>query len=268
MPRNLAELHARADELLAALRRTKAMINDQFRRMGRELAQKLETILAKRTDELPAGPAKGKVPKQQRAEAPEEPEVPEGDMPPRGHDESKKSCRTGVGATGEGIPIERVKPEVLKKVHPDSKAAYGYSPNKGTDYEKIDFTDVEAAKRNRGIRTEYLDGSKRLENDIKTMRAKNSSSEEIGRHVVDERNLQKVDARKYMKPDDIKVLESRNLKKYDNPIGPTADDIFEGTKENLIDKGLYQSDTQVWDHVIEKTMKKDDVINTLLGIEY
>jgi hypothetical protein len=71
MPRNLAELHARADSLLAALRRTKAMINDQFRRMGRELAQKLETILAKRTDELPAGPAKGKVPKQQRAEAPE-----------------------------------------------------------------------------------------------------------------------------------------------------------------------------------------------------
>ena len=41
-----------------------------------------------------------------------------------------------------------------------------------------------------------------------------------------------------------------------------------GTKENLIDKGLYESDSQVWDHVIEKSMKKDDVINTLLGIEH
>jgi hypothetical protein len=123
----------------------------------------------------------------------------------------KTTRRTGVGATGEGIPIERVKPEVLKEVHPDSKAAYGYSPKKGTAYEKIDFTDVDAAKKNRGIRTEYLDGSKRLENDIKTMRAKGSSSEEIGRHVVNERNLQKVDARKHMKPDEIKVLEERNL---------------------------------------------------------
>jgi hypothetical protein len=56
--------------------------------------------------------------------------------------------------------------------------------------------------------------------------------------------------------------------KYENPIGPSADDVFEETKEKLIDKGLYESDTQVWDHVIEKSMKKDDVINTLLGIEY
>ena len=184
------------------------------------------------------------------------------------NDASRKTRRTGVGVTGEGIPIERVKPGVLKKVDPDSKAAYGYSPKKGTAYEKFDFTDVEAAKKNRALRVEYLDGSKRIENDIKSMRAKGTTSEEIGRHVVYERNLQKVDARKYMKPEEIKILEKRNLKKYNNPIGPTADDLFKGTKENLIDKGLYESDAQVWEQVIGKSMKKDDVINTLLGIEY
>jgi hypothetical protein len=49
-----------------------------------------------------------------------------------------------VGITGEGIPLERVKPNVLEQIHPDENAAYGYLPNKGTDYDKpsFDFTKV------------------------------------------------------------------------------------------------------------------------------
>jgi hypothetical protein len=173
-----------------------------------------------------------------------------------------------VGATGEGIPLERVKPEVLKEVHPDNKAAYGYSPNKGTAYEKFDFTDVDSAKKNRKIRDDYLDGSKRLENDIETMRAKGASKEEIGHHVVNERNMQKVEARKYMSADEIKVLEERNLKKYKNPVGPTPEQAFKNLKKKLMRSGDYSSDSQVWERVIEKSMEKDDVINTLLGIEH
>lgn len=173
-----------------------------------------------------------------------------------------------MGATGEGIPIERVKPEVLKEVHPDSKAAYGYSPKKGTAYENFDFTDVDSAKKNRKIRTEYLDGSERLENEIKTMHAEGASSEQIGHHVVNERNLQKVEARKYMSPEEIEVLEQRNLKKYKNPVGPTPEQAFKSQKKKLIRSGEYSSDSQVWDRVIEKSIEKDDVINTLLGIEH
>lgn len=48
-----------------------------------------------------------------------------------------------------------------------------------------------------------------------------SSGEQIGHHVVNERNLQKVEARKYMGPEEIELLEERNLKKYKNPVGPT-----------------------------------------------
>jgi hypothetical protein len=181
---------------------------------------------------------------------------------------SKKIDRTGVGTTGEGIPIDRVEPEVLKEIHPDSNTAYGYSPNKGTAYEKYDFTNVEAAKRNRGIRTEYLDGSKKLDNEIKAMRAKGSSSEEIGHHVVNERNLQKAEARKHMSIKEIEILEERNIKKYKNPVGPEPGQAFKEQKKKLIRNGEYSSDSQVWDHVIEKAMEKDDAINTLLGIEY
>jgi hypothetical protein len=58
------------------------------------------------------------------------------------------------------------------------------------------------------------------------------------------------------------------LQKYNNPIGPTSERLFEDTKKQLIKNGTYQSDEQVWDAVIEKSMKKDDVINTLLGLEH
>jgi hypothetical protein len=127
---------------------------------------------------------------------------------------STQKAYTGVGATGKGIPIERVKPSVLKEVHSDSRAAYGYSPNKWTAYERYDFRDIDSAKRNRKIREQYLEGSKRLESDIKRMRSEGKSSEEIGHYVVPERNEQKLEARKYMNVDEIKALEARNIKKY------------------------------------------------------
>jgi hypothetical protein len=181
---------------------------------------------------------------------------------------TKKTSRTGVGTTGEGIPIERVKPEVLQEMHPDRNAAYGYSPRKGTAYYNFDFTDVDAAKKNRKIRSEYLDGSMRLENKINMMRAEGVLSDEIGRFVVNERNLQKIEARKYMSSEEIIVLEERNFVRYKNPVGPTPEQAFKDQKKKLIRSGEYSCDNQVWDRVIEKSMEKDDVVNTLLGIEH
>jgi len=42
--------------------------------------------------------------------------------------------------------------------------------------------------------------------------------------------------------------------------------MFNKMKENYMDKGIFTSDEQVWQTIIEKSMVKDDVINTLLGI--
>jgi hypothetical protein len=56
------------------------------------------------------------------------------------------------------------------------------------------------------------------------------------------------------------------IKKYGNPVGPTAEGMFNKMKENYIDKGIFISDEQIWEIIIQKSMEKDDVINTLLGL--
>ena len=61
-------------------------------------------------------------------------------------------------------------------------------------------------------------------------------------------------------------LEERNIEKYGNPIGPKADSMFNKINDSYIDKGIYESDDQIWDVIIQKSMQKDDVINTLLGL--
>ncbi|MFI8707935.1 hypothetical protein ACIGHG_12795 [Bacillus sp. NPDC077411] len=61
-------------------------------------------------------------------------------------------------------------------------------------------------------------------------------------------------------------LEERNIKKHGNPIGPTAESMFNKIKDSYIDKEIYKSDEQIWKIIIEKSMQKDDVINTLLGL--
>ena len=46
------------------------------------------------------------------------------------------------------------------------------------------------------------------------------SKQEIAKYVVKVRNQQKVNFRARMKPDEVIELESRNMKKYGNPVGP------------------------------------------------
>jgi hypothetical protein len=174
----------------------------------------------------------------------------------------------GVGVTGEGIPLERVKPNVLEEIHPDDKAAYGYSPNEGTRYAESNFTNVKKAQEARKIRQDYLDSSRDLQNNINKMELQGASKEEIARYAVDVRNQQKVFARAEMTPEEVAKLEKGNIERYHDPIGPTPDWIFDKTKASLIKARNYQSDGQVWGEVINKSMKKDDVINTLLGIEH
>ncbi|WP_260632118.1 hypothetical protein [Bacillus bingmayongensis] len=173
-----------------------------------------------------------------------------------------------VSKTGEGIPLEEVKPDVLKQIHADDKGAYGYLPNEGTAYHKpeYDFTNVEWTKEMQNIRKDYLEASKQLESNIERMTSEGFSKEDIARNVVESRNQQKIAARGDMTAEERAGLEERNIKKYGNPIGPPAESMFNKIKDSYIDKGIYESDEQVWKIIIQKSMQKDDVINTLLGL--
>ena len=176
--------------------------------------------------------------------------------------------KAGIGKTGEGIPLEEVKPDVLKKIHHDDNGTYGYIPNEGTAYDnpKYDFTDIDWAKDMQNVRKDYLEASKQLEIDIERMTSEGFSKEDIAKHVVDARNQQKVTARANMTADERIGLESRNIELYGNPIGPDSQWLFNKTKKKLIKEGTYINDEEIWSIIIEKSMKKDDVINTLLGL--
>jgi len=176
--------------------------------------------------------------------------------------------KAGVGKTGEGIPLEEVKPDVLKQIHPDDNGAYGYLPNEGTAYHKpeYDFTDADWAKGMQNVRNDYLEASKQLEIDIKRMTSEGFSKEDIAKHVVDARNQQKVTARANMTVEERAGLETRNIEIYGNPIGPDSQWLFNKTKKKLTKEGTYMNDEQIWEMVIKKSMVKDDVINTLLGL--
>lgn len=185
----------------------------------------------------------------------------------------EKRTGNGTGKTGEGIPLDKVErhvPHVLDYIYPNDNGAFGYLPRKGTAYDKpeYDFTNVEFAKEMQKIRKEYLEATKNLENDIEKMTAEGYSKEEIAKYVVKARNQQKMNARKNMPKELLAGLEERNKKKYNDPLGPTADVMFINLKKSYLKEGIDKSDEQIWEIIIQKSMKKDDVINTLLGLEY
>jgi hypothetical protein len=175
---------------------------------------------------------------------------------------------TGIGKTGIGIPLDKIKPEVLKQIHADQDAAYGYLPNKGTPYDKpyYDFKNVKWAKKMRRIRIKYLKTLRQIEKTVNRMLLKGTPRKDIADYVVKTRNQQKVKARKNMDPVERAGLEERNIKKYGNPIGPNLQELFESIKESYIEKGIYKNDDQIYDIIIQKAMDKDEVINILLGI--
>lgn len=92
------------------------------------------------------------------------------------------------------------------------------------------------------------------------------SEEDIAKHVVNARNQQKVTARANMTAEERAVLEARNIEYYGDPIGPDVQWLFKHYKKKLMKAGKYINDDKVWKLIIEKSMKKDDVINTLLGL--
>ena len=178
--------------------------------------------------------------------------------------------KTKVGKTGEGIPLEKVKTKVLEQIYYNENGAYGYLPKDGAAYDspKYDFTNVEWAKEQRLIRSEYLKASDELELVINKMTNEGKSKQEIAKYVVKVRNQQKVNFRARMKPDEVIELESRNMKKYGNPVGPDEKWLFEYNMKKTAMEGKVVAPDVIWDMVIEESIRKDDVINTLLGLIY
>ena len=64
-----------------------------------------------------------------------------------------------------------------------------------------------------------------------------------------------MEARAFMTDPEVQLLESRNIKAFENPkagVGPTPDEMFNKYGD--------------WDLIIQKSLRKDPEINILLGI--
>ncbi|EST36421.1 hypothetical protein [Streptomyces roseochromogenus] len=86
------------------------------------------------------------------------------------------------------------------------------------------------------------------------MRAAGRSPEEIARRLVDMRNDAKEITRAGMTPEEVRLLEERNLAKYGNPLGPTADQLH----------AKYGS----WEKVADAATRTSRAVDSELGLEY
>ncbi|MER5362822.1 hypothetical protein [Streptomyces sp. NPDC002785] len=105
----------------------------------------------------------------------------------------------------------------------------------------------------REIRVRYhqlLDSMELVED---RMRAAGRSDEEIARVLVAMRNEAKDVTRAGMSPEAVQALEARNMAKYGNPLGPTADQQF----------AKYGN----WEAVIDAATRSNAAIDQELGLE-
>ncbi|MEV6954168.1 hypothetical protein [Streptomyces sp. NPDC051183] len=107
------------------------------------------------------------------------------------------------------------------------------------------------AQRTRMRYHDLLEDMHRTEAD---MRAAGFSDEEIARELVDMRNQAKEITRAGMTPEEVRILEERNIAKYGNPLGPTADQLYV----------KYGS----WQKVTDASMRTSYAVDRELSLEY
>ncbi|MEE1736513.1 hypothetical protein [Streptomyces sp. BE147] len=105
----------------------------------------------------------------------------------------------------------------------------------------------------REVRVRYHQLLDRMEAVERQMRAEGRSDEEIARVLVDMRNEAKDITRAGMSPEAVAMLEARNIAKYGNPLGPTADQQF----------ARYGS----WAKVIDAATRSNAAVDQELGLE-
>ncbi|MFF5974856.1 hypothetical protein ACFY7C_25435 [Streptomyces sp. NPDC012769] len=86
------------------------------------------------------------------------------------------------------------------------------------------------------------------------MRAAGATEEEIARELVDMRNQAKEITRAGMTREEVRVLEERNIAKYGNPLGPTADQLH----------AKYGS----WEKVTDASMRTSYAVDRELSLAY
>jgi hypothetical protein len=86
------------------------------------------------------------------------------------------------------------------------------------------------------------------------MRKEGASPEDIARRLVDMRNDAKEVTRAGMSPQEVRRLEERNMAKYGNPLGPTADQLY----------AKYGS----WEAVADAATRTSRAVDQELGLEY
>ncbi|MGW8887519.1 hypothetical protein [Streptomyces sp. NPDC055749] len=105
----------------------------------------------------------------------------------------------------------------------------------------------------REVRMRYHELLDHMEQVEQQMRDEGRSDEEIARVLVDMRNEAKDITRAGMSPEAVALLEARNMVKYGNPLGPTADQQF----------ARYGS----WDKVIDAATRSSAAVDEELGLE-
>ena len=104
-------------------------------------------------------------------------------------------------------------------------------------------------------RTAYNDVVGTIDDEISGL----SSLEEKARKAFDIRNSAKDFARELSGPELKKAAEQRNLDKYENPAGPSFDDLFQKAK----DKGL--TDDEAFQKIIDSSKRTDPGTNQKYG---
>ncbi|GAA1915038.1 hypothetical protein GCM10009837_44910 [Streptomyces durmitorensis] len=110
----------------------------------------------------------------------------------------------------------------------------------------------EEREQAREVRLRYHRLLDTMERVADRMHEEGRSDEEIARVLVDMRNEAKDITRAGMSPEAVQALEARNMKKYGNPLGPTADQQF----------AKYGS----WAKVIEAATRTSAAVDQELGI--
>ena len=147
-------------------------------------------------------------------------------------------------------------PKVLRDAMENTDAIYGYSPNPNSDSiggyaDKIDWTNPsEVANANARREVYHLKNDNILE-VVNKMKAEGYSMEEIANAANQQRNINRLND--YINdPEGLLTVKQRNLIKYGNENGPTADYLY----------NKYGS----WEKVIEKSMSANPGMDACCGL--
>ena len=149
-------------------------------------------------------------------------------------------------------PMEN--PKAAADILPDENAIYGYVPSPDGSlaiYASYDFSDPDVVEAMREERVAYHEEMNQLFDIIISMKAEGSGVEEIARAVSKRRNEIRLEAYKD-DPEGLAKVKERNLQKYGDENGPTADSLYE----------KYGS----WETVAEKSFSPNAGADAVLGL--